>query len=447
MSASVGIGLLDVMCCPGCAGTLVAVNDGYRCDACGHGYPMLGTIPCLVEDPTLWRTQWLGRRADYAEAIRLRTVGLRKEASSATLMPRTRQRLLRVAAALARQLDVVDELFEPLEVGEDRLMASVVPRGPEAGQGSAILQCYENLFRDWVWGQGEGEMALSFVAPRVPAGAGPIAFYGAGTGRLALDVHRGRGAGRTLAVDVNPLPFLVTGRLLGGDTVSLPEFPADPISDDVVVVSHTMDPPAPVRDGFSLLFADALRPPLRLASLDAVVTSWFIDIAPADLRATAAAINRALRPGGTWVNIGPLRFQSNLSRAYTFEEVLEIVDASAFEVVSQDRMEWPYFDSPVSGSRRRDTVLGFAARKTDDAPLVETRDALPSWVANPTAPIPITPELIALGRASVFTTGVLGMIDGHRSVIDVARELSRAWGVEPTRLQDELRNFFACLAG
>ena len=39
-------------------------------------------------------------------------------------------------------------------------------------------------------------------------------------------------------------------------------------------------------------------------------------------------INRALRPDGLWINLGPLRFHANQSRAYTIEEVLDVVGAS-----------------------------------------------------------------------------------------------------------------------
>ena len=92
-------------------------------------------------------------------------------------------------------------------------------------------------------------------------------------------------------------------------------------------------------------------------------------------------------------------------------------------------------------------MFRFAARKTGEAPAVDIPDPLPPWVANPLTPIPITPALIALGRTSMFTTGVLSMIDGQRSVVDVARELGEAWGVDPARLQDELRAFLARLPG
>ena len=440
-------GLTDALSCPRCGGALAEGDGAYRCGRCGGAYPLVGTIPCLVEDPTLWRTVCLRGLDEYSQAIELRVAGLREEAEAPGLSLRTRQRLRRTADAFEQQLEAVTSLFEPLDAGSDPLVAAAIPSAPAAGPQAAILECYEHLFRDWVWGGRESELALSFVAPLVPEGLDRVAFYGAGAGRLAVDLHQTRRPGLTLALDVNPLPFLVAARLLAGEVVTLPEFPVDPISDDVVVVSRPMSRPFPVRDGFTLLFADALRPPIPPASLDAVVTSWFIDIARTDLRQTAAAINRVLRPGGLWINIGPLRFQSSVSRAYSIEEVLEMVAASAFELTSHDRQDLPYFDSPVSGSRRTDTVFRFAARKTAEAPAVEIPDALPPWVANPLAPIPITPALIALGRTSMFTTAVLGMIDGNRSIVDVARELGKAWGVDPGRLQDELRGFLARLPG
>ena len=148
--------------------------------------------------------------------------------------------------------------------------------------------------------------------------------------------------------------------------MTLPEFPVDPNSDGDVVVERKLTRPFELRPGFSFVFADALRAPL--AGLDAVVTSWFIDVTRVDLRQTAAAINRVLRPGGLWLNLGPLRFHADLARSYSIEEMLEIVGRSAFELLSNDKHDIPYFDSPVSGSRRTDTVFRFAARKTGEAP-------------------------------------------------------------------------------
>jgi hypothetical protein len=437
--------LTDNLCCPRCAGTLAASDGGFRCERCGGRYPVFGRIPCLVEDAELWRTVWLRRLDDYTSTIESRVGELQREAEAPELLPRTRQRLLRIANGFAQQIEAMTALFEPLDVGTDEMIAAAIPSRPEPGPQPAILECYEHLFRDWSWGERECALTLDFIKPLVPAGLSRVAIYGAGAGRLAADVHQACGPAQTLALDVNPLPFLAADKLLAGETVDLPEFPIDPNSDEVVVVDRHLARPFAPRDGFSFVFADALRPPFPAGSLDAVVTCWFIDVARVDLRHTAAAINRVLRPGGLWVNLGPLRFQAVLSRAYTIEEAHEIVAASAFELTSHDRQDLPYFDSPISGSRRTDTVFRFAARKTGEAPAVDIPDPAPPWVSNPLMPIPITQSLVALGRTSMFTTGVLGMIDGNRSIVDVARELGNAWGVDPARLQDELRAFLARL--
>ena len=94
-----------------------------------------------------------------------------------------------------------------------------------------------------------------------------------------------------------------------------------------------------------------------------------------------------------------------------------IVAASAFELLSHDRKELPYFNSPVSGSLRSDIVFRFAARKTGEAAAVDIPDPFPPWVANALVPIPITQGLVALGRTSMFTTAVLSLIDGQRSMM------------------------------
>jgi SAM-dependent methyltransferase len=406
---------------------------------------VFGRIPCLVDDPALWRTVWLRRLDDYTTTVEARVQELQGEAESAQLLPRTRQRLLRIANGFAQQVEAVAALFDPLDAGTDEMAASVVPSRPEPALQPAILECYEHVFRDWVWGERECGLTLDFIKPLLPSGLERVAMYGAGAGRLAADVHQTCTPGHTLALDVNPVPFLVADKLLAGDTIDLPEFPLDPNSDEVAVVTRHLARPFAVRDGLSFVFADALRPPIPAGSLDAVVTSWFIDAARVDLRQTAAAINRVLKPGGLWVNLGPLRFQAVLSRAYTIEEALEIVGASAFQLLSNDRQELPYFESPVSGSHRTDLVFRFAARKTGEAAAADIPDVVPPWVANPLEPIPITPALVALGRTSMFTAGVLSMIDGQRSIVDVARDLGAAWGVEPARLQDELRAFLARL--
>ena len=444
--------------CPRCAGALGIENAdaseapggdaaGLRCQRCTTPYPVFGRIPCLVDDPALWRTLWMSRLESYSSAVEARVRDLRQEADGPGMMPRTRERLQRLAAAFAAQVDAVDALFEPIQAGADLLPAMAIPSRPEPDSPAGVLEGYENLFRDWVWGARECDLALELVRGALPPAdeMRSVAIYGAGAGRLAVELHQGGGAEDTFAIGENPLPFLALDRILAGEPVRLVELPVSPSSEKDVAIERTLSRPYEPRPGFSLLFSDPLRPPFAPGSIDLVLTSWFIDTARTDLRQTAASINRVLRPGGLWINLGPLRFHGVASRACVIEEVLDVVLASAFEVTLSDRHELPSFDSPVSGVRRSETVFRVGARKLGEAAPVDIPDPMPPWVRNPTVPIPITPALIALGRTSMFTSGILSMIDGTRSVVDVARALGQAWRIEPGRLQNELRAFLAKL--
>jgi uncharacterized protein YbaR (Trm112 family) len=456
---------LEGLACPrGCAGgALVAEEDGgdLRCPVCGRRYPLIGRIPCLVDDPSLWRAMALARLDEYLAANEARRRALAAEAALPHLLPLTRQRLTRVADALRADHDRLPALFADMKRGALVAPLSSVAPGPgpdQARRDLPLLKHYENLFRDWAWGDRESQRALDLVARLLPAPLGRVGVYGAGAGRLAVDVHRtpALGASRTFALDVNPLPLLAADRLIAGETLELDEYPVGPVSAADAVVRQTLRCAAPPPAGFAFLFADALHPPFAAGALDSVLTYWFVDAVPVDLRVTAAAINRVLRPGGTWINAGPLHFDTALSRFYTIDEARTIVADSGFALLSDVREDLPYFDSPHSGSRRSERVFGFAARKTGEAPPIEPPPpgaspaipgAIPAWVADPTLPVPPTPELAVQARSSAVTAGVLSLVDGRRSIADIARQLGQSWGVEPEGLVNQLRALLARIAG
>jgi SAM-dependent methyltransferase len=408
-----------------------------------------------VDDPPLWRALWQARASEFLAHTEGLVAAWSAEADRAEVRPRTRARLEQVTAATEGQRRCVADFFARLGADATQL----IPTRPEPGD-SPVLHCYENLFRDWVWGSAEAERALELVARLAPGPLGRLAVYGAGAGRLAFDVHQALQPSVTLALDTNPLPLLVAAELVQGETIELPEFPVAPHSETEVVVWQTLSSssssrrPAEVRDGFGFVFADARQPPFAPASLDTVLTSWFIDVVDADLEETAASIRRVLRQGGVWLNLGPLRFKRDLPHQYAIEEIWEIVGDQGFELVSRERADVPYFDSPVSGSRRTETVFGFAARRTDgpaesqrdgSPAAARSRSQVPEWITDPRRPIPVRPSLMALGRKSMFTAGAISLVDGQRSLLDVASEIGRATGVDPGALLDQLRAFFGML--
>jgi SAM-dependent methyltransferase len=403
-----------------------------------------------MDDPPLWRALWQARASEFLASTEGLVATWSAEAERPDVRPRTRARLEQVAAATEGQRRCVADFFARLGAPAQQL----IPTRPEPGD-SPVLHCYENLFRDWVWGRVEAERTLELVARLAPdPQLGRLAVYGAGAGRLAVDVHQALQPSVTLALDTNPLPLLVAAELVHGESIELPEFPVAPHSEAEVVVWQTLRCPVEPRDGFGFVFADARQPPFAPSSLDTVLTSWFIDVVDADLEAIAASIGRVLREGGVWLNLGPLRFKRDLARQYTIEEIWEIVGDQGFELVSRERADVPYFDSPVSGSRRTETVFGFAARRTaaaggslqDGSPAVAgSRSQVPEWITDPRRPIPVRPSLMALGRKSMFTAGAISLVDGQRSLLDVASEIARATGVDPAALLDQLRAFFGML--
>jgi hypothetical protein len=445
------------LCCPSCATPLVTVESReLSCSCCSSRYPTVGGVPCVMPDPPLWRARWLGRFREYLGATERRIAELRLEANDDSLLPITRRRVMRVADAIERQRGAVSERFMHLgeSVAEARVSTALFG-GSTGERPETLLKCYEHLFRDWCWGQAENDQALSLVARAlaqreggVEQSLGRLAVYGAGASRLAVDVHQRFAPDRTFALDINPLPLLVVQELLGGGEALLPEFPVGPHSDEGFVQDQRLRRPAELRPGFQLVFADAFSPPFAPGSIDTLLTPWFIDAVEPELPHTLSALSRVLRPGGSWVHFGPLRFDGRMASRYMIEDVLELAEQAGFERPAPIQADVSYFDAPHSGSRRTETVFAFAVRKLQNAPqLPAAVPPTPAWHRDPSLPIPLDEALINLKRSAVFNAGVLSMIDGSRSIRDLAATLGEQWRLPPEQLVPKLQALLERLAG
>lgn len=451
---------LGVLACPRCGGRLrplARAGDGVGCQSCNASFPMMGRLPCLVPEPTLWRALWLSRLDEHQQVTQERIRFMHEESCAPALLARTRARLQRTIAAKAHERAAIAALFADLRQGALFLPSAGVPPLPEnLGGRLAVLAWYENLFRDWAWGEREAAklcrlaVEAALTAPAAGSGApGCLAVYGAGAGRLAYDVHRALRAERTLAFDLNPLPLLVAERVVRGETVELEEFPVAPMKPDQVAVRQRLRAPTPVDDGLCYAFADAYQPPLAPGAVDLALTAWFIDIAGVDVADTAAALARVLRRGGRWINVGPLHFNTVAARNYLFDEVLELVERGGFRLLAQGQQRLPYFDSPVSGARREETVYWFSAERAYDGEqaAARRRPIGPAWLDDLTLPVPRTAHVAEMARTSGFTAMALSLIDGQRSIRDLSVELARMSGRQPEAMEVELRAFLAKLAG
>ncbi len=445
---TVNVPQLAALACPRCAGPLVQ-DAGLRCGQCEAEYSFVGDVPCLMPEASLWRARAVQRLDEYLEfsAGRLAELTLELEQRPG-LLPRTRTRLGRIADALKIERALVANVMAPIR-SDAIILPAPAPFAEEPTSGTLdLFNCYEHVFRDWSWGEAESQAAVRLVRQLIARSQSElslqaIAVLGAGAGRLAADVHCQLGPARTFALDVNPLPLLIAERLVRGEVLHAREFPVAPRSENEVVVARQLRCPFSVPEGLTFLFGDALVPPFAEGSLSAVVTPWFIDAVGADPRVTAAAIHRVLEPGGVWLNFGPLRFNGPTSRLYMIEEVLELVSNSGFEVSAQLREQVPYFASPDSGFERRELVYGFAARKVGECEPLLVPSTDPAWVTDPSEPVPALSLWSGIRKSAGLAEGLLGMVDGQRSISEIADVLGPSWGVPPRDLDSHLQAYLA----
>src|SRR5690606_7281838 len=186
-------------------------------------------------------------------------------------------------------------------------------------------------------------------------------------------------------------------------------------------VARKLKAPHALKDGFHFLFADAMDPPFQDQSLDVVLTPWFIDIVPQDIGLLFAKINRVLKPGGVWINLGSTAFvPADVARRYTPEDVLATFANTGVELTSSAHESIPYMCSTASCDGRREKVLVFCARKTAEVEQPASFQYLPDWLIHPDKPIPKSQDIVGKAVAHRIYFEVLALIDGSRSIRDVA---------------------------
>lgn len=410
-----------LLACPACGTRLT----GSSCLACRVDYPDVGGIPWLMPEPRLALAEWRGRLQHLlthygAEAARQR--GAIESVAPGGL---TRARLERVAAALDDQAARVRALMQPLGIERrNEAQAVHVALGTELPVAQGLTTYYPNLHRDWCWGDAENRASLEAVRAALPAGASPnrLLVLGAGAGRLAYDLHQSLRPTLTVALDFNPFFMLAVARIAAGTPLELYEFPIAPRSLEDQAVLRVHAAPAPAAPGFQPLLADASAPPFRAGSFDLVLTPWYLDVAPEPVARVLARLNALLAPGGLWVNHGSLAFAAadpadNLSLA----ELLEAATAAGFERPDAREASQPYLASPASRHARLESVITFCARKQRDVPAPAAGRELPPWIDRTELPVPVLPAFRAQALSTRVYAFLLAMIDGERSIRDMAR--------------------------
>jgi hypothetical protein len=419
--------LAAVLRCPRCRrASLSLQRAGWICVGCNSGYPVLGDVPWLFAEPQSMLAQWRGRLQFLLLSIDREVRTLRAELTG-SLTALTRQRLELLATAHEDHARRLTRLLAPLDLAATQTgYETHLALRTRLPSDQGLTNYYVNLHRDWAWGNAENDASVALIrsAAGEPAHWGSTLVLGAGSGRLAYDVHMQCAPRLTVAVDFNPLLLFVARDVTRGTTLELYEFPIAPrrLADHAVLRSLTA--PQPVRPGFHIVAADVLRAPFAPEAFDTVVTPWLIDIVSEAFASFAARVNALLRPGGLWINFGSLAFsQGARALRLSFEETLEVIRGTGFAQPAIGEQSIPYMCSPGSRHARLETVVAWCARKEGGAPAAPAEGTLPEWLVRSDRPVPQSEDFKVQAVATRIHAFLMALIDGRRSIQDMARML------------------------
>ncbi len=421
--------LVELLACPRCDQPLAdAGDDGLNCPGCRTAFPLLDGVPWLFADPD-------NALAEWRERLNFSLASIRRDGELAAAALRdgspadpTRRRLSARAEACRACAVEIEELLAPLALAAGAASYETYLALRTRLPTEVSLTGYEaNLHRDWCWGEEENRLSRDAVLAGL-AGETPrrLLVLGAGAGRLAYDVHMALDDALTVALDFNPLLVLAAARICRGHPVAMHEFPMAPRRLEDAAIARELSAPAPARAGLEFLLASALRPPFRDGAFDAVLTPWLVDVLDEDLRVQAARWNRLLADGGRWVWFGSAAFRSPSPAAcYSLEEALEIIAESGFGEPDVSETEIPYMANPASRHARRERVVTVVATKAADAARPARHVALPDWIVTGKEPVPALESFRVQAMSTRIHAFIMGMIDGKRSIRDMAALLEK----------------------
>ncbi len=422
--------LLETTQCPRCQSDLTSKSGQLNCGKCHIRFNEVDGIPWLFAYPEAVLSDWR-TRAHFQLQTMLDEVAQMESAAGKAQSQIARERLTNLAVGIKANLRVLSDILKPLATQGKvsvNLLQAVKSQLP---LNQKLMGYYANIHRDWCWGEREHKATKDLVDRLMgsKANLGKVLVLGAGAGRFAYEIAQ-QGAELVVALDINPLLAMFGRRMTTGQAIDFFEFPVAPIGVKQVAVAGKCQAPAgPVKNVFWLM-ADGMNPPFRAKTFDTIITPWFIDVIPQDLNLMTDQINRLLKVDGQWLNFGPFGFHGNaIGCQYSSEEVLETVNRHGFKVTSSELTDLPYLQSPNSGQRREEKVLGFVAEKTADQPEPKPFRHYPEWLELPSLPVPKEQRLHNYAFATEVQFQALSLIDGSKSMDEIAKAFAVQHGL------------------
>ncbi len=347
--------------CVRCAASLDLESTDIACTRCAQTYARVGRIPVLLpradDHVTLWREQLASLRAQGEHTL----AAIREELESPGLTPSGHARLRALSQALGDQVQDILSIVGPALGGPRENDHQALPRG--------VVEYIQFLYRDWGWDSAdnhENARALDTLRALADgASIGRTVVLGAGAARLAYDAHRALGATETALLDIDPFLFVIAEAVVRGEPVQLTESTAN-VQElaQAAKTWHLRAPAGPLSEReLQFYLANAIAPPFDDHVFDTVITPWFIDQVSGDLSVFFTRIHRLLKPGGRWLNTGPLLYPPDvpLARRYSKEEIFELAERAGFRLAKHSVESRSHLESPLNGRGKIEWVLSFSA--------------------------------------------------------------------------------------
>ncbi len=434
---------IERLACPVCvdkSSSLSVKSNVLQCGKCNAEFPLFkcnkAIIPWLFAQPDTTLQEWQARLKGFLHVNQLEQKQLKEGLKDKRLSKTGQRRINKLIDAKKQQIKQVLEILSPLSLegkqdqGLNDVIGTYQSKTPKA-QG--LDSYYNNIFRDWVWDNGENEQMLAAIDSVLKGQllSGNILTIGAGAGRLSYDLHQKFSAKCSLLLDINPLLLLAGCKATQGEDFSLNEFPIAPLNKNTFVQQQNCKAPNTNQENIFYMFADGMNPPIQSNSFDTVVTPWLLDIIPQNLRDYIPRINQCLKVGGTWLNTGSLAFfHKQQAWCYSEEEVIELLDKNGFELIESSRTSIQYMRSPLSTHGRTEEVFSFSAKKIKDSVVPPKYEYLPEWIRKPSKLIPKNYEYELDSSKHLLQAQVLGAIDGSRSIEQIGELVAKKYNLD-----------------
>ncbi|WP_164503449.1 hypothetical protein [Pleionea sediminis] len=416
-------------------GQLVSEKDSVH-------YPIINDVPWLLKNPLHSMVDWTIKLNHFnqvlTDEIRVLVNEIKKSSGE------TARRLTLLCEGKVRFQQQVTQLVAPIlkaKVASKPIYDALSDRAPHTQN---LLSYEANLYRDWVWGGEENNESLDIIKKVIDEQSiNNILVLGAGSCRLAYDLHCSLTPKLTLANDINPLLLFAAKEILWGDGLTIEEFPLHPKAIDSVVVTHEIESIKDTPDNFSLLFSDATKPAIKAASMDTVVTPWLIDIQPFELSQFLAAVNHYLPRGGQWINFGSLVFNQNRDAlCYSIDEIKDVALKAGFEIEDIKQNTIPYLKSPYNAGYRMETVWSWRAVKVKEVQLKKELENLPDWLIDIEKPVPNNRTFQSFAFSHQLYLDIASKVDGKKSIKDIAKKFAKERSIEPNEATSMIKDFY-----